>query len=253
MSALTFAPFTFLYMRLNRAMRICMPRWCRPKMAGCSSRKRAVKRRQRPRARKYPWLRSGAWKGSKEAMIRPKSWGCTVLEASYHRMENEIDQLHFSKQNIGLYEKIIYSQNSGQFAAQWQSKAKWPKTCKNMWFLFRIINGITDTLSTQRHKLQLSDLLSKIFFHPQLRMWRSWSGFRHVQLNTTSNTEGYQSRFNLAHSRRILPILRPPMRTFSSAPLFARPGSTTQTAFFLSWQPPPTTLTDATAAVTTFK
>lgn len=80
-----FALLTFLYMRLKRAMRICMPRWCRPKMAGCSRRKRAVNRRQRPRARKYPWLRSGAWNGSKEAMMRPRSWGCTVLEASYHK------------------------------------------------------------------------------------------------------------------------------------------------------------------------
>lgn len=80
-----FARLTFLYMRLKRAMRICMPRWCRPKMAGCSRRKRAVNRRQRPRARKYPWLRSGAWNGSKEAMMRPRSWGCTVLEASYNK------------------------------------------------------------------------------------------------------------------------------------------------------------------------
>lgn len=80
-----FAPLTFLYMRLKRAMRICMPRWCRPKMAGCSRRKRAVNSRQRPRARKYPWLRSGAWNGSKEAMMRPRSWGCTVLEASYNK------------------------------------------------------------------------------------------------------------------------------------------------------------------------
>lgn len=43
------------------------------------------------------------------------------------------------------------------------------------------------------------------------------------------------------------------MRTCSQAPLFAHPGSTTQTAFFLSWQPPPTAPTDATPVVTTFQ
>lgn len=134
-------------------MRICMPRWCRPKMAGCSSRKRAVKRRQRPRARKYPWLRSGAWKGSKEAMIRPKSWGCTVLEASYSRMENEINCIFLNKtldcmKRSFIHKTVILRQN----------KAKWPKTSKNVisTILFRIIKWITITLSTQRHKLQHS-------------------------------------------------------------------------------------------------
>lgn len=83
------------------------------------------------------------------------------MEASYHRKGREIDRLHFSKQNIRLYEKIIYSQNSVSLLHNDKIlKAKWPKTSKNM-IISTILNNKMDNNYSFNPKTQAAALLNE--------------------------------------------------------------------------------------------